>query len=69
MASGLDPVHFLYSCCFFELENNADVGGEKVSVTQKDLQTNPNTFDTPLWSCPVLLTGDAVEGVVEVLAE
>ncbi|CAM9564896.1 unnamed protein product, partial [Pylaiella littoralis] len=47
----------------------SDVGGEKVSVTQKDLQTNPNTSDTPLWSCPVLLTGDAVEGVVEVLAE
>lgn len=40
-----------------------------MAITQGDMKTNPNTFDPPLWTYPVLLTGADVEGVVEVLAE
>ncbi|CAN0428257.1 unnamed protein product [Pylaiella littoralis] len=47
----------------------SDAGGEKVAITQKNLQTNPNTFEPPLWTYPVLLTGAIVEGAIEVLAE
>lgn len=40
-----------------------------MAITQKNLQTNPNTFEPPLWIYPVLLTGAIVEGAIEVLAE
>lgn len=44
-------------------------GGQKVAITQSDMQTNPNSFEPPLWTYPVILTTPAAGGVVEVLAE
>lgn len=67
------PYHFpVRVCvCVFSVSNETkpDVGGEKVSITRNDLQTSPNTFEIPLWTYPVLLTGDAVDGEIEILAE
>ncbi|CAM9564850.1 unnamed protein product [Pylaiella littoralis] len=46
----------------------SEAGGGQVSITKQGLQTNPNTFDPPLWIYPVLLTG-ANTGTIEVLAQ
>ncbi|CAN0214942.1 unnamed protein product, partial [Scytosiphon promiscuus] len=56
-----DPLQFP---AFVQL---SDVGGTKVSITQPDLQTDPNIFDPPLFSYPVILSN--VSAGVEVLAE
>eukprot|EP00903_Cladosiphon_okamuranus_P014195 g13189.t1 len=43
-------------------------GAKKVSITQPDLQTNPNKFEPPLFSYPVILLNGLVVPGREVLA-
>lgn len=49
-------------------DNGSEAGGDKVSITQPDLQTDPNVFDPPLFSYPVLLLNGVDVPEREVLA-